>query len=247
MQIARSFNLPTAQHESFVSIPDERSFQHWIRQESYIRTMNIMLSLDSAFGIFNNIPPRIDLCELDLQLPCDPLYFETSSYQEMVVRSLFPRQKTKILDAFQRLFMTPSGTSGRFDPVEKNSLNSWDLLLLVHLLYSFVWRQLFSNPLLRLSSTSLSPSSVVLDPLKVAIRNWKAIWDEIRASISPEELPHMGFESSADSYWTLTRLLVHCFESKGAASGGRALDFMPLESDCRNQGSHLKKILEGWN
>jgi hypothetical protein len=117
-------------------------------------------------------------------------------------------------------------------------------------LYSFVWRQIFSNPLLRMSSTTLSPSATILDPLKLAVRNWKMFWDAARASISPKNLPQMGFETSADSYWTLTRLLVHCFETKGsgrtvagASAGERNLNLMPIESDCRNQGSHLRKIL----
>lgn len=117
-------------------------------------------------------------------------------------------------------------------------------------LYSFVWRQIFSNPLLRMSSTTVSPSATILDPLKLATRNWKIFWDMARASISPKDLPQMGFEISADCYWTLTRLLVHCFEANGsggtvagASAGERNLDFMPIESDCRNQGSHLRKIL----
>lgn len=94
--------------------------------------MNIIVSLDTAFGLFNNIPPRVDLCELDLQLSCDPVYFDTSGYEEMVIRSQFPRQKMKMLDAFQKLFMTQSGTSNRFDPVERHALNSWDLFILIH-------------------------------------------------------------------------------------------------------------------
>src|SRR5450755_3163719 len=53
-------------------------------------------------------------------------------------------------------------------------------------LYSFAWRQIFSNPLLRISSTSVCPSTTVLDPLKLAIQNWKAFWDKIRASILPK-------------------------------------------------------------
>ena len=117
-------------------------------------------------------------------------------------------------------------------------------------LYSFVWRQIFSNPLLRISSTIVSPSATILDPLKLATRNWKSFWDEARASISPKDLPQMGFETSADSYWTLTRLLVHCFETKGsrradaaASAGEKNLNFMPIEGDCKNQGSHLRKIL----
>jgi hypothetical protein len=239
--------------------------------------MNVLLLLDSAFGIFDNIQPRIDLSELDLQLPCDSIYFETASYQDMAITSLLPPRKMKLLDAYQKLFMEPTGDSGYSDTIKKISLNSWDLLVLIHrrcscpfpimsqlchghcvsltrsspiVLYSFVWRQIFSNPLLRISSTTVSPSATILDPLKLATRNWKMFWDEARASISPKDLPQMGFETSADSYWTLTRLLVHCFETKcsgrtdaGILAGERNLDFMPIESDCRNQGSHLRKIL----
>jgi len=61
-------------------------------------------------------------------------------------------------------------------------------------------------------------------------------WDEVRASASPKDLPQMGFETSADSYWTLTRLLVHFFETKGSGraeagttAGERNLDFSPLK------------------
>ena len=95
-----------------------------------------MLLLDSAFGIFDNIQPRIDLCELDLQLPCDPIHFKTANYQEMAMNSLFPHQKTKVLDAYQKLFTEPSSALGCSDPAQKSFLNSWDLLIMIHRMYS---------------------------------------------------------------------------------------------------------------
>jgi hypothetical protein len=98
----------------------------------FFRTMNVLLLLDSAFGIFDNIQPRIDLCELDLQLPCDSIYFETANYQEMAITLLFPSQKMKLLDAYQKLFIEPNGNSGCSDTSEKSSLNCWDLLVLIH-------------------------------------------------------------------------------------------------------------------
>lgn len=36
-QVARSFNLPTAKHARIISIPDQQSFQHWVRQETRVR------------------------------------------------------------------------------------------------------------------------------------------------------------------------------------------------------------------
>jgi hypothetical protein len=94
--------------------------------------MNVLLLLDSAFGIFDNVQPRIDLCELDLQLPCDSAYFEIANYQEMAITLLFPPRKMKLLDAYQKLFIEPTGDSGCSDTTEKSPLNSWDLLVLIH-------------------------------------------------------------------------------------------------------------------
>lgn len=50
--------------------------------------MNILLALDSAMGIFNNVPPRIHYVELDLQMPCHPEFFELSSYAEMLCHAV---------------------------------------------------------------------------------------------------------------------------------------------------------------
>lgn len=100
--------------------------------DEFYRTMNVLLLLDSAFGIFDNVQPRIDLCELDLQLPCDSTYFEIANYQEMAITLLFPPRKMKLLDAYQKLFIEPTGDSGCSDTTEKSPLNSWDLLVLIH-------------------------------------------------------------------------------------------------------------------
>jgi hypothetical protein len=186
------------------------------------------------------------------------------------------------------------------------------MMYLVHCLYTHIWRQTFSNPLLRSSPSTLNAPSNILDPLKTAIRNWKIIWDDIRKRLTRDQLADMGFETSADSYWTLTKLIVHRFDPKsntsphedshsasssmshsagttinvggmqialkdeitsvptglaagyasadlssaptdfgpaystsmgGQGGGFSPLDFMPLETDCDNQGAHLRKIL----
>jgi hypothetical protein len=93
-----------------------------------------MLLLDSAFGIFDNIQPRIDLCELDLQLPCDLIYFKTVNYQEMAINSHFPYQKMKVLDAYQKLFIAPRSATGCSDTA-KIPLNCWDMLIMIHRMY----------------------------------------------------------------------------------------------------------------
>lgn len=48
-QIARSFRLPIAQHDSVVAIPDEVAFQRWVRQEVRIRRTVVLHALEGHF------------------------------------------------------------------------------------------------------------------------------------------------------------------------------------------------------
>lgn len=91
--------------------------------------MNVLLALDSAMGMFNNVPPRISYCELDLQLPSEQQYFGLSSYTEMLQKSLFPPQRMKLIDAFQRFFLPQSEIKLAF---QTESLCCWDMLYLIH-------------------------------------------------------------------------------------------------------------------
>jgi len=97
--------------------------------------MNIIIALDCAFGVFNNVPPRVDFGELDLQLMCDPQHFEIASYQDMLMRGTFPKFKMKTLDAFGRLFLVQAENSARFEHLEKGALSCWDMLVLAHSTY----------------------------------------------------------------------------------------------------------------
>jgi hypothetical protein len=91
--------------------------------------MNILLALDSGMSIFNNVPHRINYCELDLPLPCHPEYFELSSYADMLRQSSFPRIRMKVIDAFQRLFLPPEEVKAAF---QNEVLCCWDMLYLIH-------------------------------------------------------------------------------------------------------------------
>ncbi|KIW43328.1 uncharacterized protein PV06_04440 [Exophiala oligosperma] len=272
ISIARSFRLPVAQHDGIITIPDEVAFQQWIRQEVRVRTMNILLALDSAMGIFNNVPARVNYIELDLQLPCHPEYFELSSHAEMLARSSFPQTRMKLIDAFQRLFSPPRELKAAF---HDETLCCWDMLYLIHVLFTHSTQHLFGNPMNRASPSTLSTgSSFIIESIKTALNNWKTLWDGAKKRMPRPFASEMGFETSADSYWTLLRMIVQKFEvhsantttaeinsalnsmygddhtqaglnSNGTSQSGVSLglDFMPLEADCDNQGAHLRKIL----
>jgi hypothetical protein len=55
--------------------------------------------------------------------------------------------------------------------------------------------------------------------MKTALTNWKTLWDDVRAKMSGSQNNDLGFETSADSYWTLVRMLVYKFEMKTTSSG----------------------------
>ncbi|OAL27801.1 hypothetical protein AYO20_09654 [Fonsecaea nubica] len=216
LSLARYFGLPSAQHSNVVAIPDDIAFQRWVRIEARIRTMNVILALDSAMGIFNNVPPRINYCEVDLQLPCHPEYFELSGYAEMLQQGSFPRPRMKLIEAFQKLFVHPSELKAAY---QNENLCCWDMLYLTHVLYTHCWQHLFGNPLNRISATSLAAEPhVVYEPMKIALANWKTLWDDVRAKLTRANVSEMGFETSADSYWTLVKMIVLRFEHKKSAS-----------------------------
>lgn len=96
------------------------------------RTMSIMLTLDNAFGIFNNLPPRFSFSEFGLELPCEPKSFEAVDYEDMRARSIFPRRKLKVTEAFQLFFLRSNPQASRFEPVPEGTLNMLDLQIIVH-------------------------------------------------------------------------------------------------------------------
>jgi hypothetical protein len=96
--------------------------------------MNVLLALDSAMGMFNNVPTRVSYYELDLQLPCHQQFFELSSYTEMLQKSLFPPPRMKLIDAFQKFFQPQSEIKFAF---QAESLCCWDMLYLIHGLFIF--------------------------------------------------------------------------------------------------------------
>lgn len=89
--------------------------------------------------------------------------------------------------------------------------------LLFAVLYTHCWQHLFGNPLNRLSPTTLAPGpALILEPIKNAINNWKTLWDEVRASKHRLNVEESGFETTADSYWTLVKMVVQKFEIESA-------------------------------
>ena len=91
--------------------------------------MNIILSLDAAMGVFNNVPTRANYSELDLELPCHPQYFDFATYLDMTRAGLYPTPRMKLNEAFQKLFLASDQARTAF---ENENLCFWDMMYLIH-------------------------------------------------------------------------------------------------------------------
>lgn len=95
-----------------------------------------------------------------------------------------------------------------------------------------MWNSTFCNPLVQLPSTSIS---AIVAPFKLALRNWKLVWDEIKSTADANEWNSLGFERTAETYYNAVRSILRIFESREGK-------FPPIPSDCE-KGVHLTKLL----
>jgi len=234
VNVARSLRISACENGPAPYIQDEQTFRSWVARESLSRTINTLMLLDNAFVIFNNMPSRFEWPELgDLELPCELMYFENATYDDMYIGSRLPPVKLKVRDAFQKLFV-PELHDDDLACIKDGTLNALDMQILIHWLYSHIWRQTLANATIGIPSV---PAATVTKPLKIALQNWKTFWDTITASTPEAEWVALGFQRSAESYWNLTKAILHAFEKKGARAA------LAIASDVDETASHLKKLL----
>ncbi|KAJ8069677.1 hypothetical protein OCU04_000105 [Sclerotinia nivalis] len=232
VSIYRFLELNTVQHPPGFVIKDQDSFRDWIRKESYIRTASIMMMLDNAFAIFNNLTPRLQWAEIDLPFPSNDQYFKAAKYDDLGNHSGFPIPKIKIKDAFFLLYSRMETAEEDPLPLCNCNLTAQDMQMLIHILYVNIWNSTFCNPLAQLPTTSIS---LLLAPFKLAMRNWKVVWDEIKSAADPDEWNTLGFERTAETYYTAVKSILRIFESREGK-------FPPIPSDCE-KGAHMKRLL----
>ncbi|TAQ83093.1 hypothetical protein B7494_g8583 [Chlorociboria aeruginascens] len=233
ISIYHALELQTLQHPPSFVINDEHTFKSWIRTESFIRTAGLAMMLDNAFGIFNNVAPRLQWAEIDLSFPSDDAFFRIANYEEFVANSRFLPRKIKIKEAFLLLFSSPETAGQDLRPFRTGNLTALDMQMLIHLLYTHVWTHTFSNPLVSLLPSTSIPA--LLQPFKTALQNWKFIWDDIKNRAPESEWQKLGFQRTAETYYAAVQHLIGVFEKRQ----GR---FPLLPSDCE-KGLHLKRLL----
>ncbi|KAK6613845.1 hypothetical protein H4I96_00166 [Botrytis cinerea] len=230
--IYRYLELNIVQHSAGFVIKDQSSFRDWIRKESYIRTATVMMMLDNAFAIFNNLTPRLQWAEIDLPFPSNEGYFKATKFEDLKDHAGFPIPKIKIKDAFLLLFSPMESAKEDLMPLCNRNLTALDMQMLIHILYVHIWNSTFCNPLVHLPSTSIP---VIVAPFKLAMQNWKFVWDDIKSAVDADEWNRLGFERTAETYYSAVRSILEVFESRNGK-------FPPFPSDCE-KGAHMKRLL----
>lgn len=131
-QIYRYLELNIVQHSAGFVIKDQSSFRDWIRKESYIRTATVMMMLDNAFAIFNNLTPRLQWAEIDLPFPSNEGYFKATKFEDLKDHAGFPIPKIKIKDAFLLLFSPMESAKEDLMPLCNRNLTALDMQMLIH-------------------------------------------------------------------------------------------------------------------
>ncbi|KAG4028416.1 hypothetical protein MFRU_021g00080 [Monilinia fructicola] len=232
LSIYRYLGLHSVQHPPGFMIKDQQSFIYYIRKECYIRTATIMMMLENSFAIFNNIMPRLQWAEIDLPFPSNDDYFKAANYDSLGNHSGYPISKIKIKNAFLLLYSPMETAEKDLMLLRNGNVTALDMQMLIHVIYVHMWNSTFCNPLVQLPSTSIS---AIVAPFKLALRNWKLVWDEIKSTADANEWNSLGFERTAETYYNAVRSILRIFESREGK-------FPPIPSDCE-KGVHLTKLL----
>ncbi|QSZ35309.1 hypothetical protein DSL72_008178 [Monilinia vaccinii-corymbosi] len=232
LSIYRHLGLQVVQHPPGFVIKDQQSFREYIQKESYIRTATIMMMLDRSFAIFNNIVPRIQWSEIDLPFPSNDEYFKAASYDGLGCHAGYPVSKIKIKDAFLLLFSRMETAEEDLMPLRNGNITAMDMQIIIHMFYVHMWASTFGNPLTQVPTTSISS---LVAPFKLALRNWKLVWDEIRSMTDRKVWDALGFERTAETYYNAAQSLLRIFESREGK-------FPPIPSNCE-KGVHLTRLL----
>lgn len=208
-----------------------------------------MMMLENSFAVFNNITPRLQWAEIDLPFPSSDICFKAASYNDLSNHSGYPVPKIKIKDAFLLLFSPMETADNDLMTLRNGNISALDMQMLIHgkilsrthwihckadpylELYIHAWNSTFCNPLAQLPTTSISS---LVAPFKLAMRNWKLVWDEIKSTAGADEWNSLGFERTAETYYNAARSILRIFESRDGK-------FPPIPSNCA-KGAHLKKI-----
>lgn len=253
IKTARDIDLTTVRH---VNYSEQARYQfEWkdfASREELIRVLIWIFLLDTAFVLFNNIPPRMVIKEMKIHMAVPDACFQAATGDDCFrqIKRLLPAQaqywRISFCNAFRSLCQESLAVNLRYDLAALGPLNLFALTSAIH-------TQIFQY------RNSWGTFQLLL-PIHNALSNWRAIWELSVTAVPPKLSPHImdmvdnnnhdftrperiwervGFCKYCPEYWLLANLMVSQLTELFPSTGGQLevghnelerLDDGPLDS-----------------
>ncbi|KEF62504.1 uncharacterized protein A1O9_00477 [Exophiala aquamarina CBS 119918] len=216
----RDVGIPNARHPNYAGLSlEEFSFSQFAAMEELIRVILWVFLIDTAFVIFNNLPPRMVIKELKMSPAWPEVCFQATTPEECLkalqvesTNHLFRRGQTpQFGTAFELLYQNPIDETTTTLLADLGPLN---LFAMTSTLHALVFHH---------QSTFSCHGS--LDSIKTVLDSWSSVWQTYIQKFSvdqrhspiplgsqdlePEEMwKRVGFMRHAEEYWLLAKLMV---------------------------------------
>lgn len=250
----RDVGIANAQHANYSTLTmADFSFSQFAAMEELIRVILWVFLIDTAFVIFNNLPPRMVIKEMKMSLACPEICFQAATSEECLkalqredtIQSFRPSQTLHFASAFELLYQNPMDDATTMMLADLGPLN---LFAMTSTLHALVFHH---------QSTFSCHGS--LDSVRIVLRNWSSVWEAYIQHVSadqrhspilsgledlePEEMwKRIGFMRHAEEYWLLAKLMVdnvsHNEGSTVHASQGASMYGIPTFSHAETQSAN---------
>ncbi|KAL4738366.1 hypothetical protein BDV11DRAFT_206021 [Aspergillus similis] len=227
----RDIGIPMARHLNYSQQSrTEFDWREFAVREEFVRVLTWTFLLDTAFIIFNNLPPRMVIKEMKIHTAVPEACFQAMNADECYekIHLFLPSEslywKVSLCSAFQTLCRESLEVTVRDGLAALGPLNLFALTSAIH---SLIFQCRNSWGSLQLSS-----------PIHNALSNWKAVWQQFTAALVPGMSPHVtvdhnhirpdqmwkrvGFFSYCPEYWLLANLMTDKLTPRNAAEEAAA-------------------------
>lgn len=183
----------TSVYQSLVS--KNFDWADFVNKETRVRLMSYIFVVDTEFAMFHNLPPRVAIAELNLDiLSSEHCFSATTADSCWGALQADTAYRPKGLAALIAKFLGKYWDDASCQEAEALSILS--LFIVILALHQVLWLSKHS---------ALGQESAA--PMRRALSRWKDAWDVQRSRTTTEEWQALGFMRNAPEFWWLARVL----------------------------------------
>ncbi|KIW21265.1 hypothetical protein PV08_01845 [Exophiala spinifera] len=229
VSVARDIGLHTAQQLDYSQLSaNDFVWTEFVLREELIRVFLWIFLIDTAFVIFNNLPPRLVIKEMKMHMACTEATFQASTARtcwDQIQRDLELKRESgniKALCSAVELLCKDSGRIPQDQLLALADLGPLNLFSMTSALHSLIFH--YQN--------SLGCHGQLI-PVRNAIHNWREAWLIYQAqslmkprysTVGEGEVPcrdfwrQIGFVRHAAEYWLLASFMLEKISTAAEAS-----------------------------